>query len=180
MALPAVVEKYLNDMEIKKKAIGGVDEEDALVHIRQICVLFQQDTEKIKNDLSKAQSEVMRLQEENQQLELALEDTKIELQTAKEKVEEDEKSENADSEADKAIIASKDEEIEALKNDKEALEKKLEDAVKEAEFNRQSMDKAEAMRAEYEKKYNDNAYELNYRYDSGDRTCLLCFIKQRT
>ena len=27
--------------------------------------------------------------------------------------------------------------------------------MKEAEFNRQSMDKAEAMRAEYEKKYND-------------------------
>ena len=41
------VEEYIKKMEFRKRGISGVDEEDVLVHIQNICNIYQQELERV-------------------------------------------------------------------------------------------------------------------------------------
>lgn len=56
MALPESVDQYLRNMDLNKKRFGGVDEVQALEHMREICILFQKEIDAVEDEKNRVET----------------------------------------------------------------------------------------------------------------------------
>lgn len=68
--MPENIEQFLKEMNFKKLVFGGVDEEDVLIQIQELCKLYNEEHQALSLELEIKSSEF-----ENTQLELEVEST---------------------------------------------------------------------------------------------------------
>lgn len=133
------VEQYLKTMAFKKRVVGGIDEENALLHIKKICDLYQeklqekyieeQEFGKVQSDLKETQKELEQQKAAYVALQAKMADAELEIHKWKEK-----------------IAESSSQETEKVKQEYELKYKELTDAVNAI----QSVKKEAAVQAQIE------------------------------
>lgn len=133
------VEQYLNQMKFKKKPIGGVDEEDVLMHIEKICGLFHEMQKE-----EKASQEV--LESAQKEREEAQEELKKALSAEK-------KAQNELEEL-RRVLKQKQDETEELRAELGKTQGELEKA-KQSGMSEQDVERLRELKQKYEAKYQE-------------------------
>ena len=141
MAKPEKVESYLQEMTFKKKGLGGIDELDVLEHIQAICNLYDEELE--NGSRTGEDEEAVRVLTEERD---ALKDENQSFLDTIRKLE----TENGELKA--ALERERADEGEALREENRLLAEEL-DEMKNSLGKQQET--ALAMKAEYEKKYDE-------------------------
>ena len=146
MALPEAVDTYVKEIQFKKKTIGGIDEEDALIHMRELSLLFQAELDKEIRVKEELQEMLTAAQEAKADASRILSAAETENEELKEKLSKEEE-----------LVQQLREELDGKNLEAQQLRQKLEEAESEKSGLIEKFKKVAAKPAESGKRTSGNA-----------------------